>query len=214
MRAIPSGLSLLLLAGAPALAQQAAAPRLPFNPFAEASEGDWMVFEMKVVAGENVISSTIACKVARVTDDEVTLRSTQLEPEPGAPEPETQEQTFSRKEPPDLSRYVFDDAGMPIEGLETSDEARELGEGKRLDCKLLSFAVADPADPAERVKVKLWISPQVRSTALVGAELRGATISMDSKVLGWGTAKETGWGKTVDQVKAELARAAEAPRKE
>lgn len=222
MRPTIAGLALLLLAGADALAQQEpkkqdpnqpAEHRLPFNPFAEASEGDWMVFQV-VTPGTAFVINTVHCKVTKVAGDETTLLSTPLDAGSSDVD-ESEEQTFSRKEAPDLVRYVFGGATqVDLADVKTSDDTRQLSDGKKLECKLLTFTVPHPEEAGSRVEVKVWISPQVKGNGMVAVELKGGELSSEIKLLGWGTAKETTWGKTADQVKAERKAAEEPPKKE
>jgi hypothetical protein len=208
-------LTLVCLLAAPlALAQspdpeapeaEPAGPRLPFNPWTVAAEGDWLVLEQRIRAGDETRVETSLFEVARVSTDEVTLTSRRLEPPPvvdGLPvERRAQTRTFPRGEAPLLSALFLD--GLPVPSATVAAGPRRVGE-REFACHAISFPLPDPDAPANTARATVWVCPEVPAGGVVALRLEGAAAAVEGELLGFGPRGATRWGRSPEQVQAAI----------
>ncbi len=77
--------------------------------------------------------------------------------------------------------------------------------GREFSCQKVTFKIEDKGS---KVKVKLWVSPEVKGASFVAAEIRvavqGQEVSIDMETGGFGNGDTAEWGKTADDLlKAE-----------
>ncbi len=210
MRTKTLAAALVLLAALPLAdlhAQDGGEPSLPFNPFAEAREGDWetLIFTFRRADGATT-DNTSTWRVKKVTDDEVTLELVTVAP--GVPKPQVMERIFSRKGKIALRDYFKLGPDEKLEDVKTSDkkltQAGHVFEGKLLEATRSGGRVDG--------KCSLLLSPEVKGSGVVALEVQLAKGgSQTHMVVGFGTAEKKLWGKTAEEIVVVDTKAGETP---
>ncbi|MBI3726603.1 hypothetical protein HY251_21980 [bacterium] len=201
-------------------------PKLPWNPFAKANEGDWSVFLVTSRSSSKKEPVTLAMiyRVTSVASDSVTIsnssRSTgDFQGKPG-------EQTFSTKKDLTLRAFVNAKTGREeFTDAKITEEKKTIG-GKEFECVKLAYSArvvlkeGKPEDVVRTLKVATWISKEAKGQCIVFMTIDGKTTgggresegTTQFEIKGYGRGDRVDWGKKLEEV--ELPKAAAEPKKD
>ncbi len=172
-------------------------PALPFNPFAEAKEGDWETLSFQMERpGHPRYTSIETWSVAKVTSDAVTVRIETLVP--GGPDkPRSESRSFPRRGPLTLRAYFNMVAGDTLGDVKTKDR-RFTFEGHTFDGQQIDMTRQGGKVPGD---CSLLVAAEIKGPAVVFLQrmLPGGGFQQHS-VAGFGTAEKKLWGKTADEI--------------
>jgi hypothetical protein len=192
----------LLLAAPLALAQENdAKKKLPIHPLDGAQEGDWAVLRCVFKAPNRVTRTVQSYMVAKVTDTAI-IQSQTLAGEG------TSTVKLPVKEAPDLETF-FDIYNDQVSEVAFSDEKKTVS-GREFACKKITFVSANGGKP---VHMTAWLSTEVKGSGIVcllaETDDPKGKIVLSFELAGFGSRGKTEWGKTGEEVAAELKAAKE-----
>ena len=180
--------------------------KLPLNPFANAKEGQWVVFSVTVGGDAEMPQPTgpSILRVKKVSGDSVTSNFS----EGGE---EAKDRSFSKKDGPSLE-YFFE---IPSETAVTNftvEDAKKNAGGKDCACKKVSFDFV-PGDVT--VHLEAYMCPDL-PLGIAGFDVTITTqdkkkATMHYELAGYGTGDKADWGKTPDQVAKDMQAATPPP---
>jgi hypothetical protein len=187
-------------------------PRLPFNPFAASSDGDWSTYIVSIGSGTETLSrQVVTWRVVSAGDDGVVSRvdtRTYKEHEAqGTPV------KFARREPPSVEAFFR--IPVPTTGVGdvvVSDDQR-VAAGRSFACQRLTFEAMARGRRAEAI---VWLAREVRGSGLVAAriEVRGegsGVTTIQYELVGFGTKDKVELGRKGQEVDLESP-SGKAPR--
>jgi hypothetical protein len=174
---------------------------LPFNPVANAKEGDWAAYKFTLDDGEHSQVMVMDYEVTAATKTAVTLAQTVHD----KGRAEKREVELSRTKLPlagEFVRRIFKDTSeeLPVSHVKLATEKHTVSD-REFECQKLSFTINDRT---ARLKVKLWLSADVKAPAIVALEIKGNEHGRDVgatfELGGYGSEDKTEWGKTAEQL--------------
>ena len=172
---------------------------LPWNPYAEAHEGDWSTLILNSQGPQHPRENMLLTwRVSRVDGDDVTVdvevRLPGQEPKP------TESRIFSKKTPPLLADFLLLGPAERVEGLREGDHDVSLG-GRNFKCHEIAFA---RAGGPKREACVLELAPNILASGIVALYREigegDDKVVMQYQVVGFGSAKMTLWGESADEV--------------
>jgi len=180
---------------------------LPFHPLAKAKKGDWCAIRMEANFGGQSEIAIANFEVTKVGKETIEVEMTSKRDGRGGGG-ETQKLSFDATKTPNAMVYL----GLLIKGSTPSGDVPKVSNVKIVDdkktvgdhefaCKRMSFSFSEHGS---NIRVKMWLSPDVKGMGLVACEIkakeRGADISIDIELGGYGDEDKTEWGKTAEQL--------------
>ncbi len=159
------------------------AAKLPWNPFAEATAGDWTACKVRGLDGSVVAAATWT--IAKVEGEKVTVQRVTTKEADG--ETESADFTFSTKEAPTIEKYLelHGPRGVrPKAAVERTKVETPCGEGEKL-----SFAFT------ASLKASVVVARTVKGTGLVSTSVDAGRGSSALETVGHGSKDKTIWGE-------------------
>ncbi len=180
---------------------------LPFDPFAKGKVGDWTALRVDNEAEGRTESGVLHFEVARLKKDAIELEATMKRVGRGGRD-DSSTIKIERDKPLNVLEYVsllvkgrrHQGDKVAVKGLKVVDDKRTVADHE-FACKKVTFSFKEHSDL--NVKVKLWLSPDVKGMGFVAAEIRAKrrdeNLKMDLEVVGFGGDDKTEWGRTAEQ---------------
>ncbi len=185
-------LALLLLAPLALAQENEAKKKLPIHPLGGAKEGDWAVLRCVFKAPNRETRTMQSYVVEKITD--VAIVQSQTLEGFGATRVR-----LPAKEAPDLGTF-FDIYNDPVKEVAFSEE-KKTASGRDFTCKKVTFTTANGGKP---LHMTAWLSSEVKGSGIVGVVFESESGSGKFEIAGFGSKGKTEWGKTGDEVAAEL----------
>jgi hypothetical protein len=187
--------------------------RLPWNPYAKATEGDWEVLVGGWMGAGGTLGDhqTFVARIAKLAGDTATVAIDNRHGDGGE---HSDAQTHTCPTKGDLLISALSELPAPLKRVRIAEDEKLTVAGREFACTRVSFAVSQGED---RVQTTIWLSKEVKGSGIVARTTMisqgGEGGTFREEIAGFGSRDKTEWGKSVEQTNADTFGPAAAPPK-